>query len=101
MWKAVFLMLSDKGTVRILQLGCDRVLVEAHPVQLREAGKKLDFLIFSFPVMKVHPACSGPTVPLLLVLDILTRGKVSQTEKNKNTVVTPELWRVGLRSECQ
>lgn len=48
MWKAVFWMLSDKSTVRILQLGCDHVRVEAHPVQLQGSGKKLDFLIFHF-----------------------------------------------------
>lgn len=80
-------MLIDKSTVRILQLGCDHVRVEAHPVQLRGSGKKLDFLIFSCG----ESVCLlWPTVPLLLILDILTRGKVSQTEKN-NTVVTPEL----------
>lgn len=53
MRKDVFWMLSDKSTVRILQLGCDHVHVEADPVQLQGSGKKLDFLIFSFPVMTV------------------------------------------------
>lgn len=86
MWKAVFWMLSDKGTERILQLGYDHVHVEAHPVQFRGAGKKLNFLIFSFPVMKVS-CLLWPTVPLLLVLGILTRGKFPKRRK-----IRTQLW---------
>lgn len=98
MWKDVFWMLSHKNTTRMSQLDWDPV--EAHLVQLQGSGKKLNFVIFSFPVMKVYPAYFDPLF-FIVGLRHSNQRQDFQMEKNKNTVMTPELWTVGLRSECQ